>query len=727
MATIVLTAVGTAIGGPLGGAIGSLIGSQLDGALFGPQGREGPRLHELAVTTSSYGSALPRHFGTMRAAGSIIWATDLVESSEEAGGGKGQPSVTTYSYSMSFAVALASRPIADIGRIWADGNLLRGRAGDLKVGGALRIYTGHGNQQPDPLIAADKGPACPAFRGLAYCVFEDLQLGDFGNRIPALTFEIIADDGAVTLQSILSVTRGSTVADRPLAGLHGYSDTGGPLQSVLDSVDRIYPLACDSSGAQLAFFDAHPSGDPVATLPEAATDHSRESFGSTTGRASQRRADASQVPGGLRYYDVDRDYQAGLQRAGGRAQAGRNRIMDFPGALAAGKARKLADDAAERASWSQERIAYRVAQLDPAIGPGQIVSVPGKPGKWRIEAWEWRENGLELELLRLPYLRGTETKTDQGAAIAPRDKVAGPTTLRAFELPWDGQGTADQRQIFVAPSSTTSGWTGATLYAQRDAALVPIGGTGTRRSIAGLTTSPLMPSAALFIDRQASVDVQLDDPDFTLSSAPIEDVANGANMALVGEELIQFCQVEKLGNGRWTLSGLLRGRGGTEHVAFSGSPIGTHFVLLDQKPIALDASDVGESDIIAAIGLADEDAVIAPIIAPGRSRTPLPPVHGKAEWTNAGGLALCWRRRSRGAWSWSGTVEVPLNEQVERYEIGLGDPAQPQISWDAFEPVFALDAVTVSQLAVNFPGSTMWVRQVGTYHRSAPLYLTTLN
>ena len=51
------------------------------------------------------------------------------------GGGKGKPKVTTYSYTASFAVALASRPIAGIGRIWADGNLLRGAAGDLKTGG----------------------------------------------------------------------------------------------------------------------------------------------------------------------------------------------------------------------------------------------------------------------------------------------------------------------------------------------------------------------------------------------------------------------------------------------------------------------------------------------------------------------------------------------------------------------------------------------------------------
>ena len=91
MATLVFTAIGTALGGPLGGALGSLIGSQIDGAVIGSPRREGARLKELAVTTSSYGTPIARHYGTMRAAGSIIWSTDLVESSERSGGGKGNP------------------------------------------------------------------------------------------------------------------------------------------------------------------------------------------------------------------------------------------------------------------------------------------------------------------------------------------------------------------------------------------------------------------------------------------------------------------------------------------------------------------------------------------------------------------------------------------------------------------------------------------------------------
>ena len=66
MATLLLTAVGTAVGGPLGGALGAFIGQQADRALFSGGSRQGPRLKELSVTTSSYGQTIGRHFGRMR-------------------------------------------------------------------------------------------------------------------------------------------------------------------------------------------------------------------------------------------------------------------------------------------------------------------------------------------------------------------------------------------------------------------------------------------------------------------------------------------------------------------------------------------------------------------------------------------------------------------------------------------------------------------------------------
>ncbi len=56
----------------------------------------------------------------------------------------------------------------------------------------MRTYTGSEAQTPDPLIIAREGAGnVPAYRGLAYIVFERLPLADFGNRIPQLSFELM--------------------------------------------------------------------------------------------------------------------------------------------------------------------------------------------------------------------------------------------------------------------------------------------------------------------------------------------------------------------------------------------------------------------------------------------------------------------------------------------------------------------------------------------------------
>jgi hypothetical protein len=109
MATLVLSTVGTALAGPIGGLLGSLVGQSIDQQLLGGGERKGPRLGDLSVQTSTYGTPIPRIYGTMRVAGTIVWATDLKESSELQGDGKSQPETVVYTYSVSFAVALSCR------------------------------------------------------------------------------------------------------------------------------------------------------------------------------------------------------------------------------------------------------------------------------------------------------------------------------------------------------------------------------------------------------------------------------------------------------------------------------------------------------------------------------------------------------------------------------------------------------------------------------------------
>jgi len=206
MASLVLAAAGSAAGASLGsfslfgltmtgaqigGAVGAYAGMQVDAALRPAVQRSGARLSDIAIQSSSEGSPIPRLYGRMRVAGEILWASRFKESSAVAhSGGKGvaSPAVdtTTYAYSVSFAVGLCAGPVTRLGRIWADGNLI-----DASTY-TLRFYPGDETQQPDPVIEEIEGAGnSPAYRGLAYVVFEDLPLAGFGNRIPQLQFEVV--------------------------------------------------------------------------------------------------------------------------------------------------------------------------------------------------------------------------------------------------------------------------------------------------------------------------------------------------------------------------------------------------------------------------------------------------------------------------------------------------------------------------------------------------------
>ncbi|WP_125256391.1 baseplate multidomain protein megatron [Brevundimonas fluminis] len=185
MAGTVLGAVGAGVAGPLGAAVGRALGGVLDARLISSlaPARRGPRIETLKVQGTAEGAPMAWVAGRARVTGQVIWAARFLEDRRAQSAGKGGPRTETSAYSLSFAVAICEGEIGGIGRVWADG-----RAMDL-TGVTMRVHRGGEDQSPDPLIEAVEGEA-PAYRGVAYAVFEDLALGPYGNRAPQLGFEV---------------------------------------------------------------------------------------------------------------------------------------------------------------------------------------------------------------------------------------------------------------------------------------------------------------------------------------------------------------------------------------------------------------------------------------------------------------------------------------------------------------------------------------------------------
>ncbi|TDV04695.1 phage tail protein [Paraburkholderia caballeronis] len=257
-ATLVLGAAGAVIGGVLSGGslfaieAGFLAGQLLGSILFAPKP---PSPADVRVMDSAYGKWIPLLWGRYRLSGNVIWAG--TPHSHNQGGGKGMAggkgANQTY-VTMSFAVALCAGPIDSIQRIWANGKLIydtsnpadwQSISGSTSMVTGFTVYKGDEDQLADPVMESQLGAGnVPAYRGMAYVVFNELNLQQWGNFLPSLSFEVLKDSTSYTVQAARIAipnyaypiinpglgTRGSFCCkiqpDGTAYGFKGYSNSG---------------------------------------------------------------------------------------------------------------------------------------------------------------------------------------------------------------------------------------------------------------------------------------------------------------------------------------------------------------------------------------------------------------------------------------------------------------------------------------------------------------------
>jgi hypothetical protein len=202
-ATLAFGAVGAYFGGPIGYAVGAAIG----GMLFPEQLPDitAQSLGEMQLPSASYGNPIPIVYGTVRLSTTLMWTTGRKATKhEETQGGKGGPSQTTeyYTYSLNGAFAICEGPIDGVRRIWINGRLmwdastaetqmaLEDDNGQLAAN--VIVFKGEEDQEPSSLQESFEGVgSVPAYRGLAYIEFEELQLEQFGNSMVNVEVEVV--------------------------------------------------------------------------------------------------------------------------------------------------------------------------------------------------------------------------------------------------------------------------------------------------------------------------------------------------------------------------------------------------------------------------------------------------------------------------------------------------------------------------------------------------------
>lgn len=639
MGSSLLGAGGLAVAGPLAGSVGAVIGSAADAAVRRPRSLAAGE--PWVAQSSHYGAAVPRLFGCNRSAGLLLWATPMRRS----GGGK---SGGQRSYVMSVVFALSSRKVDRIGRIWADGREIRDAAGRFESPMVMRLHSAFAGRTDDPLLEmmrADEGS--PDYRGLSILCFEDFPLAAFGNRLPQLEFEVIADDGDRRAgEWLVDLAGGDASAEAsPVAvdGMIAVDERVGRDIERLAQAAALRPLRSDGRVGWRA-------AEALVTIPLA------DVLESDSGPALDRILVPGEHPASMTigYSDVSREFLTSEQMVVGPDQRGEVQNIQLPMTLHADAARAIGARLCAEERLASDRLRLALPWRYAGLGVGQLVRLGDRPERWEITRLMIEALAVQVECRRLPVGAVRAVAGDGGQSLPAPLPPAVEADIVIHELPMALNGEGAGAGFWVGAIAPAH-WRGVTVSIAR-------GGTWTRVAdlrepvVAGELVAALNAGQGLLWDEANDLLVRLRGPDDWLESRNAMAVLAGANHIRVGDEIIQYRRAEALGEQIFRLSGLLRNRLGSA-ASVGGHAEGARVTLLDPQCMAfvsLSADELGGEQMLLIEGPGEATGGRAVTVrAEGLGVAPLPPCHLRHDRDAGGTLQLRWQARQRDWWPWN--------------------------------------------------------------------------
>ena len=417
-------------------------------------------------------------------------------------------------------------------------------------------------------------------------MFEDLELAEYGNRIPFLTFEVEAETVPVGVGTLLGEASGGAIVCTAGQQLAGFAAYGASIKQAISPLVDCFGIELFDDGSVLR----SPSG-----LTDAV---SAEELGSSADARAEplyrrEQMPARGVPATLRvtYYDADRDYQSGEARAAAGEPGGNEAQRELPAVLTAADAKSLAQQMLARAWAERDTLHLRLPPDRLALEPGSQIDLPFSPSRWTIR--NLTIDGFVVAAELKPAAgAAVDVAADGGRIALNSDVITGAVSIALLDIPTL---SPNSPTLLLAASSSTPGWKRATVDLSFVGQSMAVR-TAARKSLLGSVVTILASTAdPTILDTVNSVDVRLIDGDQWLTSADDAALADGANLALIGGELVQFGGVTPLGGGTFRLTRLLRGRSGTES-AVSSHAIDEVFCVIETaslQSISLPISSIG--------------------------------------------------------------------------------------------------------------------------------------
>jgi hypothetical protein len=426
----------------------------------------------------------------------------------------------------------------------------------------------------------------------------------------------------------------------------------------------------------------------------------------------------------VKYLNFAADYQIGTQASYKLSGQSKNDlVIDIPVVLVDEQAKDLADSILYSAYASRTTTSIQTFIKYANVEPTDLISVKGNT--IRVVRKSLAGNIITLE-----------GEFENGAVYVQNSLVPkafpvnqtipfiGNTYVEFMDVPMLRDKDNDSG-FYVAACGFTQSWPGCGIVKSIDGGdtWVQIA-TISNASVMGGVESALPAFDSNVFDNVNALIVHLK-PGGQLFTASHESIINGANAALVGNEVIQFKTAVQVGTNSYLIGGLLRGRRGT---STQGHVAGERFVLLSEQTllrINMDISEVGTERLYKAItiGKTFESASTIKFTNAANSLECYSPVKLFGGRDSAGNLKISWFRRTRINGAWRDFVDVSIGEDSESYSVEIYDngtlmrtinststnvtySAADQIT-DFGSPQSSVSVIVYQNSSINGPGFTI--------------------
>jgi hypothetical protein len=384
------------------------------------------------------------------------------------------------------------------------------------------------------------------------------------------------------------------------------------------------------------------------------------------------------------YPDENADQLAGTQSSPRQIGNSKDPIsMDTAIVMSAARAKQVADAMLYSAWYGRDKAKTALPPPYLYLDPCDVITIQGKTNRI-LNTHESMQGVLEVDLQAdLAALWFQAPVPAPGSGFTPQNPPdAQDTELALLDIPLLGTDPTQGITWVAAQGASRRDWRGMALLKSVD------GGTTYSQILTDITPDTIgealtaLPNfGGVSFDESSVLQVLIHPGGGELSGASRDAVLGGANLAMVGAEMIAFKVAALVDVMTYELSGILRGLHGTEW-AMRGHAIGDLFCLIppsantpagvvdlgvtrQYKPVTFGQS----ADLVTPVNYRSNGVALAPY-SPGFLRAGFLGTPGAAD------ILIGWDRRSRVSMGWLNFRAPtgdgpPLGETIEQYQVRI--------------------------------------------------------